>query len=227
MDTGVAAALPLASAAAVSPGLLAIVLLILSSENRPKARAWSYLLGVVTVILVVTLAGIVTLRALVETFGTLHCGWSVAIKVVVAVLLLGLGLRYLRPPDVLPAGQRPWLEDRLRAAGPPVFYVLGVATMSTNWSTLLLYLSALEVIRSTATSTAVTLLAWFLVLLITVGPLLLPVLAVTVVGHRSDRLLALLADFAGRHSHQIVAGLYLVLAVLVAASAFSELWRWR
>ena len=60
MDTGLAAALPLALAAAVSPGLLAIVLLILSSENRPKARAWSYLVGVVTVILVVTLAGIVT-----------------------------------------------------------------------------------------------------------------------------------------------------------------------
>ncbi len=225
MNTGLAAALPLALAAAVSPGLLAIVLLILSSENRPKARAWSYLLGVVTVILVVTLAGIVTIRALVEDFGTSPTGWSVAIKVVVVVLLLGLGLRYLRPPDALPAGRRPWLEDRLRAAGPPVFYVLGVATMSTNWSTLLLYLSALEVIRSTATSTAITLLTSFIVLLITIGPLLLPVLAVTVVGHRSDRLLAFLAGFASRHSHQIIAGVYFVLAVFVAASAFAELWR--
>jgi CBS domain-containing protein len=225
VDTGPAAALPLALAAAVSPGLLAIVLLILSSENRPKARAWSYLVGVVTVILVVTLVGIVTLRAVVEAFGTSPTGWSVAVKVVVAILLLGLGLRYLRRPDSLPAGQRPWLEDRLRAAGPPVFYVLGVATMSTNWSTLMLYLSALEVVRSSATSTAITLSASFVVLLITISPLLLPVLAVTVVGHRSDRLLAFLAGFANRHSHQIIAGIYFVLAVLVVASALTDLAR--
>ena len=220
MDSGYTAALPLALGAAVSPGLLAIVLLILSSENRPKARAWFYLLGVVTVILAATLVGIVTLRALVEALGTPN---TIATKVAVALVLLGLGWQYMRPSDAQPTDRPPWLQARLRAASPPVFYVLGVATMLTNWSTLLLYLSSLEVIRATATSTAMTLLASCVAFLITIGPLLLPVMAVTLMGHRSDRLLALLGHFASRHSNQIIAGIYVVLAVLVAVSALNEL----
>ena len=222
MDTGLAAALPLALGAAVSPGLLAIVLLILSSENRPKARAWSYLLGVVTVIVVFTLVGIVTLRALVEAFGTTSTSWSVAVKVAVALVLLVLGWRCLRLPGARSADAQPWLVSRLSAAGPPAFYVLGVATMLTNWSTLLLYLSALEVIRTAAASPALTLSASGVVLLITLSPLLVPVLAVTIIGHRSDRLLSRLGRSADTHAHQIIAGIYVVIAAIVAVSALNE-----
>lgn len=222
MDTGLAAALPLALGAAVSPGLLAIVLLILSSENRPKARAWSYLLGVVTVIVVFTLVGMVTLRAFVEAFGTTSTSWSVAVKVAVALVLLVLGWRCLRLPGARSADAQPWLVSRLGAAGPPAFYVLGVATMLTNWSTLLLYLSALEVIRTAAASPALTLSASGVVLLVTLGPLLVPVFAVTIVGHRSDQMLARMGQFASRHSDRIIAGIYFVLAVLIAASALAE-----
>ena len=225
MDTGFAAALPLALGAAVSPGLLAIVLLILSSEPRPKARAWSYVLGVVTVIVVFTLVGIVTLRALVGAFGMPSTAWSVAGKAAVALVLLVLGWRYLRLPGARSDDAQPWFVSRLSAAGPPAFYALGVATMLTNWSTLLLYLSALEVIRTAAASPALALLASGVVLLITIGPLLVPVVAVTIVGHRSDQLLAVMGQFASRHSDRIIAGIYFVLAVLIAASALADVAR--
>jgi threonine/homoserine/homoserine lactone efflux protein len=88
----------------------------------------------------------------------------------VALVLLGLGWRYLRSDDDHPADRPQWLEVRLRAARPPAFYVLGVATMLTNWSTILLYLSALEVIRATAPSRATALLAVCVALLLTIGP---------------------------------------------------------
>ena len=210
-------------AAAVSPGLLAIVLLILSSEQRPKARAWFYLLGVLTVVLVVSLVGIVTLRALGEALGTPPTSLSVAIKAAVTFVLLGLGWRSIRTPTSRPARRPPWLEARFRAARPPLFLLLGVATMLTNWSTLLLYLSALEIVRATAPNTAATLLASGVVLLITMSPLLLPVLAVTIIGHRSDRLLSLLGRTADTHAHQIIAGIYVVIAAIVAVSALNEL----
>jgi threonine/homoserine/homoserine lactone efflux protein len=223
VDPGLAAALPLALGAAVSPGLLAIVLLILSSEHRPRARAWFYLLGVATVLVVFTFVGIVTLRALIEAFGTPPTTWSIAIKAAGALVLLGLGWRYLRRPRAGPTDRRPWLVARLSAAGPPVFFVLGVATMMTNWSTLLLYLSALQVIRAASAGAAMTVLAFCVVFLLTIGPLLLPVVAVTMLGHRSDRLLALLGRFASRHADQIIAGVYCALAVLIALSALTEL----
>jgi hypothetical protein len=55
------------------------------------------------------------------------------------------------------------------------------------------------------------------------SPLLLPVLAVTIIGHRSDRLLSLLRRTAGAHAHQIIAGIYVVIAAIVAVSALNEL----
>ncbi len=223
MDEGYAAAASLALGAAVSPGLLAIVLLILSSEQHPKARAWSYLLGVVTVLVLGALVGIVTVRTLVDALATLPTGLSVSVKAAVSIALVGLGWRSIRKPNPQPAHRPPWLEARLRAARPPLFFVLGVATMLTNWSTLLLYLSALEMIRATTARTGTTLLASGVALLITLSPLLLPVLAVSIVGHRSDRLLSLLGRTAGMHAHQIIAGIYVIIAAIVAVSALNEL----
>jgi CBS domain-containing protein len=223
MDSGYAAALPLALGAAVSPGLLAIVLLILSSATRPVARAWMYLLGVVTVIVAASLVGLVTLRALVAAVGTPSTSWSVAIKAVLAFAILVVGWQYLRRARGRSPDEHPWLQDRLRTASVPVFYALGIATLLTNWSTILLYLSALEVIRVTAANPGTALLASAIVLLITIGPLLLPVVAVTLAGHRSDRLLAVLRLFADRHADHIIAGVYFVIAALVAGSAVSEL----
>ena len=223
MDEGYAAAVSLALGAAVSPGLLAIVLLILSSEQHPKARAWSYLLGGVTVLVLGALVGIVTVRTLVDALATLPTGLSVSVKAAVSIALVGLGWRSIRKPNPQPAHRPPWLEPRLRAARPPLFFVLGVATMLTNWSTLLLYLSALEMIRATAAGTGTTLLASGAALLITLSPLLLPVLAVSIVGHRSDRLLSLLGRTAGSHAHQIIAGIYVIIAAIVAVSAINDL----
>jgi hypothetical protein len=223
MDSGYVAAIPLALGAAVSPGLLAIVLLILSSGTRPMARAWMYLLGVVTVIVAASLVGLVTLRALVAAVGAPPTSWSVAIKAGLAFTILVLGLQYLRRTRERPPDEHPWLQDRLRTASVPVFYALGIATMLTNWSTILLYLSALEVVRVTAANPGTALLVSAVVLLITIGPLLLPVVAVSLAGHRSDRLLATLGRFADRHADHIIAGIYFVIAALVAGSAVSDL----
>jgi hypothetical protein len=227
VDTGFAAALPLALAAAVSPGLLAIVLLILASDNRPKARAWSYLLGVVTVIVVVTLLGIVTLRTVLDAFGSMPPMRSAVIKTVLALVLFGLGWQYWRRPEAWSQGQRPWLLERLRTAGPALFYALGVATMSTNWSTLLLYLAALELVSDGTSSATLKLLSSCVVFLITIAPLLLPVAAVSLSGHRADRLLSVLGDFTNRHSRLLVVGIYFVLATVIAASALSDVASYR
>jgi GNAT superfamily N-acetyltransferase len=148
VDTGYAAALPLALGAAVSPGLLAIVLLILLSETRPEDSR----------VVVPTWCGDGHPRRLLR--GT-RCDSLTrrhvrnAVNEVVCrpedgttLILFGLGWRSMRPSQTRSADRRPWIEARLKAARPPVFFIVGVATMLTNWSTLLLYLSALEVIRA-------------------------------------------------------------------------------
>jgi hypothetical protein len=61
--------------------------------------------------------------------------------------------------------------------------------------------------------------AGIMLLLITITPILLRVLAVMAVGHRSDALLGQVNGLATRHSRQINAGICFVFAVLLAYSA--------
>ena len=61
------------------------------------------------------------------------------------------------------------------------------------------------------------------VLLIALAPVLLPVLAVTLLGHRADRPLAALNAFATRHARQINAGICLFFAVWLGWSGFRGL----
>jgi threonine/homoserine/homoserine lactone efflux protein len=215
------AALPLALGAAVSPGLFAIVLLILASGDRPRSRAWFYLLGVVTVIVVFTFVGIATVRTLLDALETPPKGWSIAIRLTAALVLAWLGWRYVRPTSSSSPASQPWLEARLRSARPPAFMLLGVGTMLTNWSTLLMYLSAIELVRAAAEGAVLVFVACLVVMLITIGPLLVPVLAVTVAGHRADPLLARMGRWADRYSRVIIATIYFVLAVLCATSTVS------
>jgi Sap, sulfolipid-1-addressing protein len=222
MYGALSAALPLALAAAVSPGLLAIVLLILASEERPRARAWFYLLGVLMVVLIVTLIGWTTVRAVVDEFERMPVGLSVAVRFSLCLALAVLGWRYLRPNDDPAVLRRLSWEDRLRAASPQTFLVVGVGTMLTNWSSLLLYLSALEVVKSAQPGLVATMVASVAVLVIMLSPLVFPVLTVTVVGHRADPFLARLRGSVDRHSRQIIASIYFLIAVLVAGSVFTD-----
>ena len=215
--------LPLALGAAVSPGLLTIELLILSSKIRPKARAWFYLLGVVVVFVVFTFLALTNLRDLVQSTGAPPKVWSIAVKILVALLLVAVGVRQLLPLRTLGEAHQSRVAARLQASKPHAFFVLGVLTMLTNWSSLLLYMTVVRVIDGSDDGTSSKVLAGILLLVITVAPLLLPVLAATIVGHRSDALLDRVGEFTSRHTRQINAGICLLFAVLFAGSAIKEL----
>ncbi|MFZ0323506.1 MAG: GAP family protein [Actinomycetes bacterium] len=217
------AVLPLAVGAAVSPGLLTIELLILSSKIRPKARAWFYLLGVVAVLVGFTFVALTDLRELVESTGAPPKAWSIAARLLVALLLVAFGIRQLIPLRAPGEVRQSRVATRLEASRPPTFFVLGVLTMLTNWSSLLLYMTAVKVIDGSEDGTSVKVLVGTLLLVITIAPLLLPVLAVTVVGHRSDALLARVGEFTSRYTRQINAGICFFFAVLIAGSAIKEL----
>jgi hypothetical protein len=214
--------LPLALGAAVSPGVLTLELLILSGKVQPKLRAWLHLLGAVMVLVAFSLLALTVLRNVSESTGGPPNPWSITVKAVLALGLLGLGLRQLHPMKTLGEAHQSRVKDRLQSAKAPVFVVVGMIAMLSNFSTLVLYIPAMHVINVSDDAAAVKVTAGIMLLLITITPLLLPVLAVTVVGHRSDALLARVNGFATRHSRQINAGICLVFAALLAYSAVKE-----
>jgi hypothetical protein len=216
------AVLPFALGAAVSPTLLTLELLILAGKTKPKARAWMFMLGAVITILLIGLAATTVLRAVATPSIPPHEPWLLALKIAVTIILILLGIRELLPAKTAGERHRSRTQDLLDTAKTPMFIGVGVVGMVTNLSTIVLYLPAVHLIVTSPDPESTKLLAGVMLWTITVLPILLPVLAVTVVGHRSDALLARVNGWATRDSRQINAGLCFFFAVLITYSAVKD-----
>ena len=211
--------LPLALGAAVSPTVLMIELLILSGARSPKARAWAFVLGVVAVLFAAVLLFLTVLsRAPDADGGSPAASWRI-VDGVAAALLAALGVRNLLPKKTPGEKHKSKVAERLTAAGLPFYVGIGAVTMLTNFSTLILLAPACHEITKSTAPTDVKVLATVVLVVIILIPLLAPVLSMTLLGHRSDAVLARLNAVVSSHSRQINAGICFVLAALLAWKA--------
>lgn len=214
--------LPFALGAAVSPTLLTLELLILTGRTNRKSRAWMFVIGASATILVFGIVAATLLRNVGDATASPPDPWSIGIKGVIAAVLLGLGIRQLRPGKTAGEKHHGKTAQRMQTAKAPFFLVVGVVGMLVNFSTLVLYLPAIHLIVHSddpvSTKWAAGLMLWG----ITILPIVVPVLAVSIVGQRSDPLLARLNSWTTGHSRQINAGLCFLFAALLAYSAVKE-----
>jgi Sap, sulfolipid-1-addressing protein len=215
--------LPLALGAAASPAVLTLELLILSGKTQPKARAWLYALGSVLVLLAFSFLAVTVMRNLTQTSDEPPNPWSIAAKALIALALLALALRQLHPKKTAGEAHQSRVAAKMETAKLPFFLLVGMIAMLSNLSTLVLYIPAIHLITHSTADDATKWGAAVMLLLITSAPFVLPVLAVTIVGHRSDALLARVNAFTGRHSRQINAAICFVFAALLGYSAVKEL----
>lgn len=214
--------LPFALGAAVSPTLLTLELLILTGPVKRKMRSWMFVLGAaVTIFLFGVFAATALQRAGDESPSV--SPWTIAVEALVALALLALGVRQLLPARTAAERHHSSVANRIQSARTPVFFVVGVVAMLANFSTLVLYLPAVHIIVHSDATSGERWTAALLLWIITILPLILPVLAVSIVGHRSDALLARLNSWTTRHSRQINAGLCLLFAALIGYSAVKDL----
>ena len=136
---------------------------------------------------------------------------------VAGVALFGLGIHALRRKQ--PTGPHPSkVRQRMAEAGLGFFFGIGAAAMLTNFSSLVLIVPAVHEITKDLKS-------WeqagplLLVFFCACAPALLPVAAVTLLGHRSDAVLGHLSRFTTDHARQINAGICFLFAVLLGISA--------
>lgn len=225
VDSLLAEVVPLALGAAVSPAALTIELLILTGARRPKVSAWLYVLGAgVTIFAFGYLA--------VTVFRTTHFGtdagvnpWDVGLKAVIALILVALGVRELRPRTTPAAVHQNRVATALATAKTPYFLLGGVLAMLTNFSTLVLYIPAAQLIARSGDPVGTRLAAGTLLWLITMTPLLIPVIAATVAGQRADAVLGRINAWTYAHTRQINAGIAFLFAALIGWSAAAELFR--
>jgi Sap, sulfolipid-1-addressing protein len=137
--------LPIAFAAAISPVILIVNVLLLSSTARPIARSIAYAVGCTIIIVGFGVAGLTVIKGV----STAPHDVAAVIHLVVGTISLGFALRAIvqgpNPPpkkeEVTPE------EERDKPAWRFVF--AGLAAMGINMTTLTLYLSLdAEIVRA-------------------------------------------------------------------------------
>lgn len=202
--------LPLALGAAVSPTALAAAVVVMASRTRPVARGAMFVLGFVAVLAAFTFLGLTVLSQATPHVTPTSRRISGAVDLVLGVVLLAFGLREL----LLRATPSPDPADDTRApkgTGLLAALALGVVLMLTNFTSLVLYLPALQDInraRTTDSSKAVVIAVLFL---FTALPVLVPFVGRLVAPGPSGRALARLGAFMTVHKRRVtvvVAGIF-------------------
>ncbi len=215
--------LPLAIGAAISPTLLALQLLVLTGSSKPLARAWALAAGAALVLALFALLGLTVLNHLHPGEHDHRSVRGAVIMFIAAGLLATLAVRSLRRRPTAADEHTSRTAGRLQTA--PTYWFMGVGAlgMVLNYSTLVLFLPALhEITRSSATMFARS-VAFAVVYLITLLPVLAPVGLVTVLGDRATPALAATHRLVNRHSRQIGITIELVFAVYLAVRGIGEL----
>lgn len=213
--------LPFALGMAVSPTLFTVEFMILSGKVQPKARTWLFVLGAMAALLAFALLCLSLLRNVSD--GTAPPNpWSITLKLVLALALLYLGLRQLHSKKTAGEQHASRVSQRLQTAKLPFFLAVGVITMALNASTLLLYIPAMHIVVHSDAGASAQVTAAVVMYLITVIPFVLPVAVVSLVGHRSDALLARLNSFTTSHTRLINALIAFLFAAILAFSGIKE-----
>ena len=176
-----ASVLPLALGAAISPTLLALQLLVLTRKTKPLVRAWALVAGSALVLGTFSILGLTVLNHLHPD----HHHGSVrdaVLMFVAAALLAALAVRSLVHRPTSGEQQTSRTAGRLSTAATPWFVGAGAIGMVVNFSTLVLFLAALHEITRSSVSLMGRGMAFALLFVITLLPVLVPVVLVMALG---------------------------------------------
>jgi hypothetical protein len=216
-----AAVLPLAVGAAMSPLVLVLQVRQLLAPALGLARAWAFLLGAAVITLIWLGLGLAVGDLLPPrptgpdpVAATLHLG--------VAALLVSLGAANLlraqpglavAPPPPTPA----------RAAAPWSAFRLGLGAMAANLSSLALFLPAVQDLARASLEAAERAGLSALLVGFTLLPALLPPCLVLASGRRGEQLLERLGRWLNSHQRQVSATLCFVFAALLTVNGLARL----
>ena len=219
MVTLILSIIPLALGAAISPVLFGIEILALTSPSRVRTRAWFVVLGAAGVLAAFCVIGLLVGHA--HPHHRPHHTIDGAIDLIAAGLLGVLAARTLRSSRG--ATPKPTILDRLQGASTATFLGAGAIGMITNLSTLVLFIPAFRMITKSSAGTAAEVVAFAVLLGITLLPVIAPALLVTLLGDRANGVLGRMNRFMTGHSAQITVGIEVVFALLLLAKGISSL----
>ena len=218
MSNPIITVLPYAVGAMISPFVLTVQALILASGIQPKLRGWVYVLGCMAF----TLTFIVAVYAGLSRLSVAQSKPSPVlqgIEVSLGILLLVLAVRVFTHKKRLGDEHESRVQQMIKTAKPWSFFVVGLAVMATNLSSLIIIIPGVRAVQETQAAFPLQVVAILIILLCTLMPALLPVGLATVFGTHADTLLAWLNHFVAKNTRIITAAICVLLAVFLFVGA--------
>jgi hypothetical protein len=210
--------LPYAVGAMISPFVLTVQALILASGIQPKLRGWVYVLGC-TAFTLTFIVAVYTGLSRLSVSQSKPSPVLQGIEVSLGILLLVVAFRVLthkkRPGDE----HESRVQQMIKTAKPWSFFVVGLAVMATNLSSLIIIIPGVRAAQESQAAFPLQVVAMLLILLFTLMPALLPVGLATAFGTHADSLLAWLNHFVTKNSGIITAAICVLLAVFLFVGA--------
>lgn len=196
--------LPLSLGGAVNPVGILIIFFIITGKNRPLKRAWSFLAGSTTFLILVIFAEYFLLK---YTLGTARHQTSASALIDIAIGIFLILLAIFRKK------QRVKSEKKRNLWGE---FIYGFIFMIIDISTLVLYFAAIKIISEDKLALPQNIVLFTVNTIIVMSTMTLPVFLASVMPARSDIVLNPLKSFINKHGQLIskivivIIGLYLI-----------------
>jgi hypothetical protein len=214
----VGAVLPYAVGAAGSPLLFTIEVIILAGGVQPKLRAWIYVAGAACVaVVVIALVALVFQGASPSDSGP--SPFARGVEVTAGLALAALAVRAFLPRHPGESSHPGRLHEMMLKGRGRTFFVIGMIMMATNASSIVIMIPGIHAVEAARPGLVPALVALSVLLVFVMIPALVPVGIVTVMGARSDALLARLNHFVGKHSRTITGLICGAIAAYLIVSA--------
>ena len=202
MTGAVAAVLPYAVGAAISPLLFTVEVIILAGGVQPKLRAWIYAAGAASVaVIVIVLVALVFQGASPSDSGP--SPFARGVEVTAGLALAALAVRAFLPRHGAEPQHPGRLQEMMRNGRGRTFFAIGMVMMATNASSIVIMIPGIHAVEASRPGLVPAVVALGILLVFVMIPALVPVGIVTLMGARSDALLARLNHFVVQHSRTI------------------------
>jgi hypothetical protein len=208
---------PLGVAAAITPTLFALQVLVVSGP-RWRSRAVAVALAAAMVFAAVFGLVLAGLSQLPDAGTGRHGRTEYVISLLVGAILVPLGIWLLRPHMHADAEMQRKVEGYAEHANPWVFFGIAAYMSATDFSSLLVMVPALHLVTSSAVAAASKAFVVLLLFLCIMLPVLLPPTAVLIGGDRAIARLRRVYDAVMGHQVQ-------VMGVVAFVVGLALLWR--
>lgn len=208
---------PLMLAAASNPAVVGIVILMLTSADRPLARAGAFVIGFGAVLVAVGIVGLWFFKGSRETFGpggSLFAWLDIALG---AGMLVFAVITWLKRDSA--SGQNRLLER----VGPRAFFAVGAIFMITDASALVALGPLLREIAIAHVSAFQRGVALVLTYVVVILPVALPLLIYIVAPRSSQRILAAMRRWLERYGYLVAIAVFLAIGTYLLIRGFTRL----